>query len=123
MPFAVLVALHLIKAGVAAEGLVHAFISSMTGSECQGHAAAAASVAGRRQFGTHCNIQSEKSRGLSWFSFFGNLTLSGMSLNHGFVNVVLANPEPNIVFIEFHGKGAIFKRHPRGPEFLSAAFG
>ena len=44
-------------------------------------------------------------------------------LNHSLVNIVLANPEPHIVIIEFHGKGAILRHHPRGPEFLSAAFG
>jgi hypothetical protein len=36
---------------------------------------------------------------------------------------VFANPEPDIVIIDFHGKGSIFERDPRGPEFLSAAFG
>jgi hypothetical protein len=44
-------------------------------------------------------------------------------LNHSLVSVVLANREPHIVIVEFHGKGAIFKRHPRGPEFPSAVFG
>ncbi len=52
-----------------------------------------------------------------------NLPFYKTRLNHSRVSVVLTNPEPHKVIIEFHGEGAIFKRHPRGPEFLSAAFG
>ena len=44
-------------------------------------------------------------------------------LNHGFVNVVFTDPKPEIVIIDLHGKDTIFKRHPRGPEFLPAPLG
>jgi len=47
------------------------------------------------------------------FGFETEPTTYETPLDHSLVNVVFANPEPHIVIVEFHGKGAVFERHPR----------
>ena len=37
-----------------------------------------------------------------------------------FIDVVLANPEPEVPGRQFYGQGMIFQGHPRRPDFLAA---